>query len=804
MVRRVKDKRRQTRRRNPMRGGLQPILPPCSNPRIQVNGTDTPAYPWHIKADVVHDGGAAILGYNSMQLSAIYGGVNTRLPAASKQPWDTLSLDEDFVRDELLASTLYTDRVARPSVNFLLRPATDQFTDDNGNAFVFDPFQRVEVAVFHDAGLPMFTRIPNARNAVGFGTPIDPAPKPNTEDTVIDDLVGPLRIPGCTFGFDPRVIGDIVLSSFTGNRVKVGVRMNIPGIDGGMQLYDGATGEIVASEADLTYKYINNPSGLFSGNGANGRMTGRPADIPYIVGKALGDALQVAACMPEIWTQAGAPMPKSWHGRNMGIRRILNTGDRLEYVRSVLMGVSCIYLGPKNKQTKARTGVFTPGADAIKSDAEIRVEYDTKLDSVLGTASDRWDACVVSIRRSFQEGPPPTFNPGYSRFGDTFYVNMANPYQVDAAIKFMDACKTVIEAARLRTLRYFSDEVARLRLAATSTADKIQGYSQLLSELDSHCPSGKILKATNMPQVFRVSNTETTEVTIKFLKGFENIKANRDWSPALIRIGYPQQGGERPRDASAIARARQAAAAEAEAAAKDAHAKDIAERALKNRADIRQNIAADIRSRIPGKKTLIDSCVEVFNAFSFTINAEQAAILGLRNGQVYYKDDSEISREWSATANAAIQLLDRVQLQALAVQSDNEVDRYYVNPSYAMIADAVGRSVTGEQNKNDFTDFIDWLRPDLVYPSYPVSEEFNPAEEASIHEAEKRVCKVVRYAMLILNKCSGRSDLFDETFHNTVFYQGKELLTMLDSAEDDLHGGGGRKTHRRRKLPKLL
>ena len=258
MVRRVKDKRRRTRRKKPRKGGLPtPITKPCTNPNIFVGAVSVPAWQWHMKADIAHDGGAAVLGYNSMQLHAVYGGMNNKNPA--RQDWDKLGLDEDTVRDTLLKSTLYTDQTGRPSVNFLLRPATDQYTNEEDQPIVFDPFQGAEVAVFHDAGLPMFDRIPNGKNALGFGTPIDPAPKPyGLDGEIVDNFVGPIRIPGCTFGFDPTVIGDIEISDFNGQKVKIGVKMDIPGIPGGMQLYDGATGRVVQPGAALTFKVINN------------------------------------------------------------------------------------------------------------------------------------------------------------------------------------------------------------------------------------------------------------------------------------------------------------------------------------------------------------------------------------------------------------------------------------------------------------------------------------------------------------------------------------------------------------------
>jgi hypothetical protein len=794
-----------------MKGGLPtPITKPCTNPEIPVGGVSVPAWRWHMKADIAHDGGAAVLGYSSMQLHAVYGGMNTRIP---RQGWDTLGLDENTVRDTLLASTLYTDKPGRPSVNFLLRPATDQYTDEKDQPIVFNPFGGDEVAVFHDAGLPMFDRIPNGKNAIGFGTPIDPAPKPQgVPGEIIDAFGGSISIPGCTFGFDPSVIGDIVISEFDGKKVKIGINMNIPGIPGDMRLYDGATGRFVEPGA-LTYKVINKPSGLFAGNGANGRMTGSPNDIPYFVGKALCDALQVTACMPEIWTQGGVPI-QNWNPKPM--TRLLNTGDRLEYVRAVLMGVSCIYLGPKDKETKARSGVFTPGSGAIKSDADLKTEYDSKLEGVYVSAETRWKACEDDIKLALQVAPPPAppqFNVRYAYFEGSPYIDMGNPNQVAAVTAFMEACRDVIGAAKTNTLAYFRGAVdGTVALDAGQISDKIAAYSQLLSELDSRCPTGRILKATNMPRVFRVTNTEDTEVTIKFFKGFEAIKRLPPppalpplpavWEPALVRIGYPPAvpaGGVRLPTTSAINAARLALQEERYGKAVNAR---IAPRYE----------AVDLKRFRAERAATTAACVARFNSFLCAINAEQARILGIKGGAVYGKAGSELSKEWVEAATEYKTLADTYDSSELGAQISSELEtEYWKSTEYAIAVGVVGRLVADEQNQNDFTDFLSFLFPDLVYPSSLVTED------DEMKRREKNVCKAVLFAERVLRAGVLRSNLLDPDFHNEVYRQCIGLVSILIGAsqpaiieeegkedEDEYGGGGRRKTHRRRKLPKLL
>ena len=803
MVRRVKDKRRRTRRKKPMKGGLPtPITKPCTNPNIFVGAVSVPAWRWHMKADIAHDGGAAVLGYNSMQLHAVYGGMNNKNPA--RQDWDKLGLDEDTVRDTLLKSTLYTDQAGRPSVNFLLRPATDQYTNEEDQPIVFDPFQGAEVAVFHDAGLPMFDRIPNGKNALGFGTPIDPAPKPyGLDGEIVDNFVGPIHIPGCTFGFNPAVIGDIEISDFNGQKVKIGVKMDIPGIPGGMQLYDGATGKVVQPGVALTYKFINKPSGLFAGNGANGRMTGSPNDIPYFVGKALCDALQVTACMPEIWDQNGNPIV----GWTPSARiRLLNTGDRLEYVRAVLMGVSCIYLAPKNKVTNARSGVFTPGSGAIKTDPELKTEYDDKLEAVYTSAVARWQACEDDINRALQVAPPPAppqFNVRYAYFEGSPYIDMGNPGQVAAATAFMQACQDVIGVAKTNTLAYFRGTVVAVKgLADDQISDKIASYSQLLSELDSHCPTGRILKATNMPRVFRVTNTEDTEVTIKFFKGFELIKQGKIWESALVRIGYPPApppaGGVRPTRPSAPRLIADAAAAEARDAKR--YAKSIAAREPAREAAVSQ--------RRFGNPAATAAYVALFNSFLCRVNAEQARILGVDDrGVVRIKEGSELYTEWHEAANEYKTLADAYDSSELAARISSGLEAQYKSPEYAIAVGVVGRLVADEQKQNDFTDFLSFLFPPLVYPSSLVTEDvFNLAEDDEMKRREKNVCKAVLFAEKVLRTGLLRSNLLDPDFHNEVYGQCTGLISILTGAEDEdeFRGGGRRKTHRRRKLPKLL
>ena len=788
----------------PMRGGADPT-PPCTA-HTTINGIDVPAWQWHMKADIAHDGGAAILGYTSMNLAAVYGGQNTK--TGLRAPWDMLPLDEDVVRDKLLASDLYKDRAGRPSVHFLLRPATDQFTDEEGKSIVFDPFQGQAVAVYHDAGLPMNTRIPNARNGRSYGQAIDPAPKPVGDDDFIDQVVGSFAIPGCTFGFDPRIVGDIVVSNFNGTQVRVGIRMNIPGIvPAGMTLYDAATGRVVQAEPQLTFKVINKPTGLFAGNGANGRMTGSPRDIPYFIGKAICDAIQVAALMPKLWTQGGEEIAQNLQP----MIRILNTGDRLEYVRTVLLGVSCIYLGPKDGETKARTGVFTPGSDVIKTDAQLKTEYNTKLKGIYASACKRWQECVDSIKRAILADG--SFNVAYSYFGGVSYVDMGNPAQVASATAFMENCKNVIEETCEAIVGLGEDSVGKdvdhiaeggyfgSTIAATleveSVADKIAAYSQLLSELDSHCPPGAILRRANMPQVFRVSSTETTEVTIKFLKGFEAIKKGLSWEPALVVKGYPDvaEGGARPKN---YPRSRPADPYKNAAAAKQAER------------------LASTRRRVDRYAKASPTCVKLVNAFTCLVNVEQSRILGIRftptgAPTVYRKPESELANEWTELFEIYKGEADLSTLEQFRVEISAEVEAGYGDPEYAIGAGVIARVVADEKNQNDFTEFVKFLFSDLTYPAphkiQNVEVVGDPRllfEDRGIVFEEKQTFKAVRSAFMVLRLAVG-FNMIDPMFYDELYSQAVLLMSIapMPPEDDNEFGGSRRKTHRRR-LPKLI
>jgi hypothetical protein len=806
------------RRKEPMRGGAEAIKKPCDQAEttIPVDAVQAPAWRWHIKADIVHDGGAAILTYQSMNLPAVYGGRNTK--DAGRDPWDKLPTDEDLVRDKLMFSSLYTDREARPSVHFLLRPATDQFTDEHDEPLTFNPFQGARVAVYHDAGLPMHTRIPNAVNGRSYGQPIDPAPKPVDVDDHVDKFVGTFRIPGCMFGFDPTVISDIIVSDFNGMRVKVGIRMNIPGIPGGMQLYDAASGAIVAGEPNLTYKTINKPTGLFAGNGANGRMTGSPNDIPYFVGKAICDAIQVASIMPVVWDQNGNVVaPNVWAVEQ--IVRILNTGDRLEYVRAVLLGVSCIYLGPKDGVTKARKGVFTPGSDAVKSPAALKAEYDAKLDEVAATAVARWEACTSSINAAIL--PNGSFNVAYSYFGGTSYIDMAKPPQVAAATAFMTACRDAIAVvARIEAGPdgYFQSAVAALKPA--DLPDKIAGYTHVLSELDSRCPPmGGILKRTNMPQIYRVSTTEETELTIKFLKGFEAIKRGADWSSALVYMGYPAAGppagGVRPRNPPVRPRAGLFPSIEIQKA-------QMMKRALARTSDARSSNMQTKRPVMRPDAAAVRAAVEFFNAFTCLVNYEQSQILGLRfnagaTEPIVYSRVTEAAKEWAEFSRSYDMGVDRNAWTDLFQKITDEVNAGYANPEYAKLAGVIARVIVKEKNQNDFTEFVRALFPDKMSPAVHQTEDvFNPVEELAIAEAEKNTFIAFRCACTVLKLTIGMSTL-DPVFQNEVYSQAVPLISMSlqapeepavegmgeEGKEDEFGGGLRRKTHRRR-LPKLI
>lgn len=634
---------------------------------------------WHMKADIAHDGGAAILGYTSMDLPAVYGGQNTKAPRFPPEPWDKLPLNEDIVRDELLKSDLMVNAEARKPMRFFLRVKGDQFMDEKGEHIVFNPFPNEAVGVYHDAGISMFPRIPLARNLSGFGTPIDPAPKP-LDGLSYFPFGGEVRIPGCTFGFNPKVVGDIVVRDFRGTNVKCGIYLTLPGQN--QAFYDGSTGQIISGPDALQPTLINKGTGLFSGNGANGKMSGSPGDLPYYIGKAMGDAMQVVMCMNQPWN-TGYAVGKPLTGGGTVAYVLLNTGDRLEYTRAALLGVSCIYLGPK--QNGVRTGDFMPGIDAAKTPEQLIEEYKNKLRIAAAEGGKRFTNCLNSLRASFDSG---TFNTAYSKLGGTPYVTTAE--QGEKALQFMKSCATVVEVVMGRVVPAVS-AAAEEGVRSGDLDIMVKLYQQIMSELDSRFPPGAIVTGKgyavgNLPRKFRISVTEETSYYIKFQEAFETIKRGGD--PTQYLVASPPlapTGGRRRtyRKRKGGARTKGSPGPPTRSVSKLGMLTSPAPPTQADLTEIVENAKAP-------------TIVALFNAFACHTNAQNAAVFGLDlNGTIR----QNINHPWAQEFAKGKQLY---KYTFAPNEVTNAAGGLPLDERFAYV-------VSDPKNQNEFTDFLEFI-----------------------------------------------------------------------------------------------
>lgn len=88
----------------------------------------------------------------------------------------------------------------------------------------------------------------------------------------------------------------------------------------------------------------------------------------YIVGKALGDALQVDSITPARLSEL------QWEHDIPGRSFALHTEDRLNVARAILFKVPCLHSEKPSGDLKSRIVTFHPAGDFLKSQEELYPE----------------------------------------------------------------------------------------------------------------------------------------------------------------------------------------------------------------------------------------------------------------------------------------------------------------------------------------------------------------------------------------------------------------------------------------------
>lgn len=322
------------------------------------------AMPYHLASDIAHDHGISIVTKKV---------IDTVVGKPIQPPVDT---NEDRVVvffDQLLSNYDEYKRVLEGRQVFELPsstetlPATLDWTLPDDFAFV------------HDAGPKLF-KLTGKDNYVTYGTILDSATKPteSMKFAPIPPAVG-LDI-FQALGFS-SVVGPLELTRVTDTSIKAVLTY------GGKRYDMAGANPLTIPSAPTQPKLISKPAGfLASVNDVKKKIELKDSRVPlYIIGKALGDALQVLSVL-----QAQPDVP---------IRLIHNTEDRLNFVRCRVFDVPAIHVGRVTKQSPVRICEFIPSRAMMVDTPETRfARYLGKLKGFLQITASNYDRVIQQFR----------------------------------------------------------------------------------------------------------------------------------------------------------------------------------------------------------------------------------------------------------------------------------------------------------------------------------------------------------------------------------------------------------------------
>ena len=276
------------------------------------------------------------------------------------------------------------------------------------------------VGIIQDAG-HYITDAMGAQNVLTFGSVLDPAPKPAGPDrdpVWFDPSENKVRIPLDMFGFVPGVIDALEVSDFAGGiavkasyvvgdtitdaialgaKTKPGVKP-ISKVDVGVAGFFTSIAKAENIPTELTISKVFSTDAL-------ARDFLKDNSEKFYIGKTLGDVMLVASAMKDFCGVAnpytGILTAGTWRDiSNNELTRpppetlILKTGDRLNWVRAIIMGVGAIYEDQAKGARKAIQYKFFP---AQLSDAALRVSLINGFGAITSDITSRYDGVIQSL-----------------------------------------------------------------------------------------------------------------------------------------------------------------------------------------------------------------------------------------------------------------------------------------------------------------------------------------------------------------------------------------------------------------------
>lgn len=370
---------------------------------------------YHLQADVAHDFGGDAPVYNIGGAGAL-----TRVGAPNTSEDGALNY---FIGPSPRGLPNVTkDLVARlgQQVIFTVPDKTASF--QNWKAPVLFQGGNDKIGVVQDAGEFITQRI-GAKNVITFGSILDPAGKPiapDQEPIWFQPSTNSVTISLAPFGFDPNVIKSIVIKDLTAGTVKSEFNANnkvidavamsppVPVVSGGKPKPINNT-DIAKAGFFTSIKKAENVGRELQASGVKPdaiRKLINENSQYFFIGKTLGDAMLVASAMPGF--PGNIPNPyygigattgwKSWVFADRTVASpsllCLKTGDRLNWLRAVLLNVPAIYEDQAKGGRKIKQYKFIPGlADPAAIKAAILSDFDALIPSI----AERYNGLTNSL-----------------------------------------------------------------------------------------------------------------------------------------------------------------------------------------------------------------------------------------------------------------------------------------------------------------------------------------------------------------------------------------------------------------------
>lgn len=398
---------------------------------------------YHLKADIKHD-------FGDIELIEA---TSEDMITGNTPPW---SLKENDVMTNFLEKFEpgKNDIRKRNKIDFKLSEKTDLFPQQ-GIDTIFNPFNGVsasEIGVLQDAGFQLY-RAMGAINLITFGSILDQAGKPR-ENAYIFPSTSTLTFPLCTFGFNPDNIGNITLSNFTGNSVECKFETKFEN--------GGSGGPILLNKNQGDFQSIAEVKKLQN----NAKKRG-------IIGKALGDALQVISLVPKIGTIANSLCPlnqvKSLENPENIVpmkKVIFNTGDRLAHARAYAFGVPSVYSAPSKKGI--REFEYIPGIDFKLTKDDLNRYYATLIGELTSYVEKVYNDLINHLSTEVLKG-------------GKFDVNMSKKSGQNMITRNIDYA-TILIKLLITNIGKIRDNVKKYCESFASRKDTQKAYIDLLKE----------------------------------------------------------------------------------------------------------------------------------------------------------------------------------------------------------------------------------------------------------------------------------------------------------------------------------